>query len=86
LKNLEDISHLDVLSSLPILIITKSAIVEINWLRNQFSNLNLYDCLGLDLDNLDTARAEILLILHQSITEAMRFGLPHFDLGSVDQL
>ncbi|MBD2188929.1 ATP-binding protein [Pseudanabaena mucicola] len=86
LKNLEDISHLDILSSLPILIITKSAIVEINWLRNQFSNLNLYDCLGLDLDNLDTARAEILLILHQSITEAMRFGLPHFDLGSVDQL
>jgi signal transduction histidine kinase/CheY-like chemotaxis protein len=76
LKYLKDISQLNLLVDLPILIITKSAIAEINWLRNQFPSLNLHDCLGLDLDNLDTARARILLSLHQSITKAMCYVLP----------
>jgi len=71
LKCLEDISQLESLSSLPILIITKSAIAEINWLQNRFTNLSLHDCLSLDLDNLDTGRAEVLLALHQSITNAV---------------
>ena len=57
-------------------IITKSAIAEINWLRSQFSNLNLHDCRGLDLDDLDTARAKILFSLHQSIINAMYYVLP----------
>jgi hypothetical protein len=76
LKYLKDISQLNLLVDLPILIITKSAIAEINWLRDQFPSLNLHDCLGLDLDNLDTARARILLSLHQSITKAMCYVLP----------
>lgn len=78
LQYLKDISQLNLLVDLPILIITKSAIAEINWLRNQFPNLNLHDCLGLDLDDLDTARARILLSLHQSITNAMCYVLPEF--------
>ena len=78
LQYLEDISQLDTLSGLPILIITKSAIAEINWLQNRFTNLNLHDCLGLDLDNLEVDRANILLMLHQSITMAMCYALPHF--------
>jgi CheY-like chemotaxis protein len=76
LKYLEDISQLELLSSLPILIITKSAIAEINWLQNRFINLNLHDCLSLDLDKVDTARTEILLALHQSITNAIRYVVP----------
>jgi len=71
LQYLEDISHLDTLSSLPILIITKSAIAEIDWLQNRFKSLNLHDCLGLDLENVKNARADVLLALHQSITNAM---------------
>jgi len=77
LKCLEDISELETLSSLPILIITKSAIAEINWLQNRFANLSLHDCLSLDLDNLDTARAEVLLALHQSITNAICYVVPN---------
>jgi signal transduction histidine kinase/CheY-like chemotaxis protein len=76
LKYLEDISHLELLSSLPILIITKSTIAEINWLQNRFTNLSLHDCLSLDLDNLDVARAEILLALHKSITNAVCYVFP----------
>jgi signal transduction histidine kinase/response regulator of citrate/malate metabolism len=76
LKYLEDISQLELLSSLPILIITKSAIAEINWLQKRFTNLNLHDCQSLDLDNIDTARAEILLALHQSITSAISYIVP----------
>jgi signal transduction histidine kinase/CheY-like chemotaxis protein len=77
LKYLEDISQLELLSSLPILIITKSAIAEINWLQKRFTNLNLHNCQSLDLDNVDTARAEILLALHQSITNAICYVFPH---------
>ncbi|GBO55000.1 hypothetical protein APA_3051 [Pseudanabaena sp. lw0831] len=77
LKYLEDISKLELLSSLPILIITKSEIAEINWLQNRFINLNLHDCLSLDLDNVDIARTEILLALHQSITNAICYVIPH---------
>jgi signal transduction histidine kinase/CheY-like chemotaxis protein len=76
LKYLEDISQLELLSSLPILIITKSAIAEINWLQKRFANLNLHDCQSLNLDNVDTARAEILLALHQSITNAISYVIP----------
>jgi signal transduction histidine kinase/CheY-like chemotaxis protein len=76
LKYLEDISHLELLSNLPILIITKSAIAEINWLQKRFANLNLHDCQSLDLDNVDTARTEILLALHQSITNAISYVVP----------
>jgi signal transduction histidine kinase/CheY-like chemotaxis protein len=77
LKYLEDISELETLSSLPILIVTKSAIAEINWLQNRFANLSLHDCLSLDLDNLDTARAEVLLALHQSINNAVCYFVPN---------
>jgi signal transduction histidine kinase/CheY-like chemotaxis protein len=77
LQYLEDISQLDLLSSLPILIITKSAIAEIDWLQNRFANLNLHDCLSLDLDNVDVDRAEVLLALHQSITNAICYVIPH---------
>ncbi len=77
LKYLEEISQLDLLPNLPILIITKSAIAEINWLQNRFPNLNLHDCLGLDLNRLDTARAEILSSLHQSIANTMCYVLPN---------
>lgn len=76
LKYLDDISQLELLSSLPILIITKSEIAEINWLQKRFANLNLHDCQSLDLDNVDTARAEILLALHQSITNAISYVVP----------
>ncbi|WP_434684688.1 ATP-binding protein [Pseudanabaena minima] len=77
LECLEDISQLELLSSLPILIITKSAIAEINWLQKRFANLSLHDCLSLDLDNLDTTRAEVLLALHQSITNAVCYVVPN---------
>ena len=76
LKYLEDISQLELLSSLPVLIITKSAIAEINWLQKRFTNLNLHACQSLDLDNVDTAKAEILLALHQSITNAISYVVP----------
>ena len=56
---------------------TKSAIAEINWLQNRFANLSLHDCLSLDLDNLDTARPEVLLALHQSITNAICYVVPN---------
>jgi signal transduction histidine kinase/CheY-like chemotaxis protein len=78
LQYLEDINQLDTLSGLPILIITKSVIAEINWLQNRFKNLNLHGCLGLDLDNLEANRDDVLLVLHQSITMAMCYALPHF--------
>jgi signal transduction histidine kinase/CheY-like chemotaxis protein len=73
LQYLEDISHLELFSSLPILIITKSTIAEINWLQKRFANLNLHACQSLDLDNVNTAKAEILLALHQSITNAISY-------------
>ncbi|MCX5933222.1 MAG: hypothetical protein NTU99_00265, partial [Pseudanabaena sp. LacPavin_0818_WC45_MAG_42_6] len=76
LQYLEDISHLKLFSSLPILIITKSTIAEINWLQKRFANLNLHACQSLDLDNVDTAKAEILLALHQSITNAISYVVP----------
>ena len=77
LQYLEELSHLELLPNLPILIITKSALTEINWLQNRFINLNLHDCMSLDLDNADTARSEILLSLHQSITNAICYVVPH---------
>jgi signal transduction histidine kinase len=73
LTHLETISQLETLSSLPILLITRSAVAEIDWLQNRFPKLSLHDCLGLSLDNLDTERAEILLALHQSINNAVCF-------------
>ncbi len=87
LKYLENISQLNLLSNVPILIITKSAIAEINWLQNRFPSLNLHDCLGLDLDRLDTSRAEILSALHQSISNAMCYVLPNplFDTAMFDR-
>jgi signal transduction histidine kinase/DNA-binding response OmpR family regulator len=74
LKHLEVISQLDVLSNLSILIITRSSIAEIDWLKRKFTGLQLHDCMGLDLENLDTHRADILLSLHRSITEAMTYS------------
>ncbi|MBD2175820.1 hybrid sensor histidine kinase/response regulator [Pseudanabaena sp. FACHB-1998] len=73
LTHLETISDFDILSSLPILLITRSAVAEIDWLQNRFPKLSLRDCMGLSLDNLDTDRADILLTLHQSITNAVCF-------------
>jgi hypothetical protein len=71
LQHLEDISQLNVLSDVAILIITQSAIAEISWLQNRFTNLSLHDCLGLNLNHLDANRAEILQDLRQSITDAV---------------
>lgn len=74
LKHLEAISQLDALSNLSILIVTRSSIAEIDWLKRKFTGLQLHDCMGLDLENLDAHRADILLSLHHSITEAMTYS------------
>ncbi|PZU97072.1 MAG: hypothetical protein DCE90_08010 [Pseudanabaena sp.] len=65
LDHLEQINHLERISDLPILLITKSVIAEINWLQSRFNKLSLHDCVGLDLTTSD--RATILLALHQGI-------------------
>ena len=75
LTHLDHISQLNVLSDLPILIITRSPISKIDWLKKRFTKLSLYDCAGLDLERLNTNRAEILLVLNQSITNAMCFAI-----------
>jgi signal transduction histidine kinase len=77
LKHLETISHLEVLANLPILIITRSSVAEIDWLKKRFPSLSLHDCIGLQLENLDSNRAEILLALHQSITNAVSYVTTH---------
>jgi CheY-like chemotaxis protein len=74
LTHLDNISQLSVLSDLPILIITRSPISKLDWLKKRFVKLSLYDCAGLDLERLNTNRAEILLTLNQSITNAMCFA------------
>jgi signal transduction histidine kinase/CheY-like chemotaxis protein len=76
LTHLDNISQLNLLSDLPILIITRSPISKlngINGLKKGFTKLSLYECMGLDLEQLNTNRAEILLTLNQSITNAMCF-------------
>ena len=65
LEHLEQINELKRISDLPILIITKSIIAEINWLQSRFNKLSLHDCVGLDLITSD--RVTVLLTLHQSI-------------------
>jgi hypothetical protein len=77
LEYLEHINKSNNFARLPILIITKSAIAEIDWLRNRFTNLNLYGCLGLDLENIEMARSDSLSTLTQSLTDAMCYVLPH---------
>lgn len=77
LKHLEMISQLDVLANLPILIITRSSVAEIDWLKKRFTGLSLHDCIGLQLEHLDSNRAEILLALHQSITNAVSYLTSH---------
>ncbi|PZO39445.1 MAG: hypothetical protein DCF19_14410 [Pseudanabaena frigida] len=77
LKHLENIAQQDMLMSLPILIITRSAVAEIDWLKKRFQGLSLHDCVGLDLDRLDTNRAEISLALHQSINNAVCYVTSH---------
>ncbi|BBC26569.1 ATP-binding protein [Pseudanabaena sp. ABRG5-3] len=77
LKHLETISHLEVLANLPILIITRSSVAEIDWLKKKFPSLSLHDCIGLQLEHLDSNRAEILLALHQSITNAVSYVTTH---------
>ncbi len=77
LTQLEYINQLNMLSDLPILIITRSDIVEIDWLNKRFKRLNLHDCVGLDLEHLETHRAEILLALNQSINKALCYRTSH---------
>jgi hypothetical protein len=74
LTHLDHISQLNVLSDLPILIITRSPISKLEWLKKRFTKLSLYDCVGLESERLDTNRSEILLTLNQSITNAMCFA------------
>jgi signal transduction histidine kinase len=74
LTYLDNISQLNVLSDLPILIITRSPISKLEWLKKRFTKLSLYDCVGLESERLDTNRSEILLTLNQSITNAMCFA------------
>ena len=84
LKHLENISQLDMLSNLPILIFTRSSSTEIGWLQNRFTKLSLHDCVGLDLDNLATNRAEILRLLHHSITNAVCYVTSHTFTNTVN--
>jgi CheY-like chemotaxis protein len=77
LTHLEYINQLNMLSDLPILIITRSDIVEIDWLNKRFKRLNLHDCVGLDLEHVETHRAEILLALNQSINKALCYQTSH---------
>ncbi|OIP69003.1 MAG: hypothetical protein AUK48_15085 [Oscillatoriales cyanobacterium CG2_30_44_21] len=65
LDQLEQINQLERISDLPILLLTKSAIAEINWLQGRFNRLSLHDCVSLDLHSGD--RATVLLVLHQAI-------------------
>ncbi len=71
LTHLANISRLNVLSDLPILMITRSPISKLNELKKRFPKLSLYDCVK--LEPLNTNKAEILVALNQSITNAMRF-------------
>ncbi len=70
LENLEQIAQMNAPASLPILLITRSAIAELDWLQHRFANLKLYDCPLLNLDNLET-KADTLLLLHEAITNAL---------------
>ena len=74
LLHLETISQLEMLSNLSILIITRSSIAEIDWLKKRFAGLNLHECVGLDLEHLNSNRAEILLSLNQSIIAAINYA------------
>lgn len=82
LNNLESISKLNVLSGLPILIFTQSSIVEIGWLQKRFTKLSLYDCVDLNLENLDRDRRGILRDLHQSITNALCYVSPNVNVSN----
>ena len=84
LKHLENISQLDMLSNLPILIFTRSLSTEIGWLQNRFTKLSLHDCVGLDLDNLAANRADILRLLHHSITNAVCYVTSHTFTNAVN--
>ena len=84
LKHLENISQLDMLSNLPILIFTRSLSTEIGWLQNRFTKLSLHDCVGLDLDNLAANRADILRLLHHSITNAVCYVTSHTFTNTVN--
>ena len=74
LLHLETISQLEMLSNLSILIITRSSVAEIDWLKKRFAGLNLHECVGLDLEHLNSNRAEILLSLNQSIIAAINYA------------
>ncbi len=82
LTQLEYINQLNMLSDLPILIITKSSIVEIAWLKKRFVKLNLHDCVGLDLEHLEINRDEILVALNQSINRALCYVTSHSLIGA----
>ncbi len=84
LKYLENINDLEILSNLPILIITRSKIPELRWLQKRFTKLSLHECVGLDLDHIDTNRAEILLALHQSITNVVCYVTSHTLVNTVN--
>jgi signal transduction histidine kinase/CheY-like chemotaxis protein len=84
LTYLETISQLEMFADLPILIITRASVVEIDWLKNRFAGLSLYECSGLNLEELDTNRAETLLVLHQSIAKAIYFRNSHLLANTVN--
>ncbi|NUN63716.1 response regulator [Pseudanabaena biceps] len=81
LLQLEEISKLETLANLPIMILTTSAIVEIKWLQSRFTKLSLHDCVGIDLENLICDRDRILLALHQSISDVI---IPSVQLSPLD--
>ena len=70
LENLEQIAQMDAPASLPILLITRSAIAELDWLQHRFTNLKLYDCALLNLNDSET-KADTLFLVHQAITNAL---------------
>jgi hypothetical protein len=72
LGQLDQISQLDIFMSLPILIVTSSAIAELEWLKARFHKLRLYECADVYGDGLESSRSQILLNLYQAINDALR--------------
>jgi len=84
LTYLETISQLEMFVNLPILIISRAAIVEIDWLKSRFTELSLHECIELNLEELETNRAGTLLVLHQSIAKAIYYRNYYLQTNTVN--
>ncbi|MCA6584850.1 MAG: ATP-binding protein [Pseudanabaena sp.] len=81
---LETISQLEMFVNLPILIISRASVVEIDWLKSRFAELSLHECIGLNLEELETNRSETLLVLHQSIAKAIYYRNSYLQTNTVN--